>query len=88
MVEESMACPRCGADMVERGVGRLEVRQCPEGHGIFLQRIDLSAMIDAERAWHESDGRHTMAIPRITAGMSAPPPKPPRAAAWIATLFD
>lgn len=83
-----MACPRCGADMVERGVGRGRVQQCPDGHGVFLQRLDLAELIDAERAWHESDGRHTMAIPRITPGMTAPPPKAPRAQAWIATLFD
>jgi hypothetical protein len=88
MEEQSMACPRCAAEMIERGAGRIQVLQCPDGHGIFLQRLDLSALIDAERAWHESDGRHTMAIPRITPGMSAPPPKPPRAPAWIATLFD
>lgn len=74
--------------MDERGTGPVTVRQCPAGHGIFLQRIDMSALIDAERSWHESDGRHTMAIPRITPGMAVPPPKPPRALAWIATLFD
>ncbi|TCJ23388.1 zf-TFIIB domain-containing protein [Nocardioides jejuensis] len=88
MDAESMACPRCGAGMVERGVGRVVVQQCPDGHGVFLPRVELAELIDAERAWHESDGRHTMAIPRITADMTAPPPKPPRPLAWIATLFD
>jgi hypothetical protein len=88
MESESLACPRCGAEMVERGKGRVAVQQCPAGHGVFLQRIDLGALIDAETSWHDSDGRHTMAIPRITAGMTTPPPKPPRAPAWVATLFD
>jgi Zn-finger nucleic acid-binding protein len=88
MESESLACPRCGAEMVKRGSGRVSVQQCPDGHGVFLQRIDLGALIDAEQAWHDADGRHTMAIPRITASMTSPPPKPPRAPAWVATLFD
>jgi Zn-finger nucleic acid-binding protein len=88
MEPESLVCPRCGAAMVERAAGRIAVQQCPDGHGIFLQRIDLGDLIDAEQAWHDSDGRHTTAIPRITAGMTAPPPKPPRAPAWVATLFE
>lgn len=87
---EQFACPKCGAEMTSRRVGRAEVQQCPAGHGLFLERADLGALIDAETSWHESDGRHTMAIPRITADMVAPPAssRPNRPLAWIATLFD
>lgn len=75
--------------MVVRGLGRTNVNQCPEGHGIFLERADLSALIDAETAWHTNEeGYHTMPLPRITADMTTPPPAPHRAPAWIATLFD
>jgi hypothetical protein len=84
---EEFACPRCGAEMVVRGAGRTNVRQCPDGHGIFLERADLGDLIDAETAWHSGEGPHTMPLPRITADMATPPPSPPRAPAWIATLF-
>lgn len=74
--------------MVVRGVGRTNVNECPEGHGVFLARADLGGLIDAENAWHSSEGHHTMPMPRITADMATPPPAPRRAPAWIATLFD
>jgi hypothetical protein len=74
--------------MVVRGPGRINVKQCPEGHGIFLERADLSALIDAEVAWHSGEGHHTMPLPRITPDMATPPPTPLRAPAWIVTLFS
>lgn len=74
--------------MTERTVGRSQVRQCPDGHGVFLARADLAAFIDAENDWHrEGGGFHTAPLPRITPDMSAPPPSAPKAPAWVATLF-
>lgn len=88
-MEESLNCPRCSTEMVERDLGTMTVNQCPAGHGVFLARADLAAMIDAENNWHREDrGYHTAPLPRITPGMTAPPPAPPRAPAFIATLFD
>lgn len=85
---EALECPRCGSEMVVRGLGRTQVNQCPDGHGIFLERADLGELIDAENAWHNDlSGHHTMPLPRITADMATPPPAPPKAPAWIATLF-
>jgi len=69
-------------------VGQAEVQQCRDGHGVFLERADLSALIDAETAWHSSSGFQTQPIPRITADMATPPPAPLRAPAWVATLFN
>jgi len=86
---EALDCPICGSEMTVKGQGRTNVRQCPEGHGIFLQRSDLSALIDAETDWHrEGGGFHTAPLPRITPDMTMPPPQPPKAPAWIATLFS
>ena len=85
---DALACPQCGTDMVARSLGRTHVDQCPEGHGVFLRRAALGELIDAENAWHSDSGPHTAPLPRITADMHAPPPSPPRAPAWVATLFD
>lgn len=76
--------------MVARNLGGTSVNQCPEGHGVFLDRSSLGALIDAEIDWHTGGaGHHTAPLPRITKDMTAPPPPgPPRAPAWIATLFD
>jgi Zn-finger nucleic acid-binding protein len=64
------------------------VNQCPEGHGVFLERSELAALADAESGWHREDGYQTAPLPRITADMTAPPPARARASAWVETLFD
>ena len=76
-----LKCPQCEAEMVERAVGEGRVNQCPDGHGVFLSRADLSEFIDAENDWHRDGGYHTAPLPRITPDMHAPPPSRPRAPA-------
>lgn len=86
---ESMSCPQCGTGMVESPAGAASVLQCPEGHGVFLTRAHLGALVEAETDWHRYAGQHTAPMPRITPDMEAapPPPKAP-ARAWVETLFD
>lgn len=89
---ETLTCPRCGAEMVTRALsaslGDGEFSQCPDGHGVFLARPDLGALIESETDWHRHAGQHTAPMPRITADMAAPPaPKAP-ARAWVETLFE
>lgn len=84
---KSLACPRCGSEMVTRANGGGEVSQCPDGHGIFLARSDLGSLIESESDWHRHAGQHTAPMPRITADMDAPPPGKPPARAWIESLF-
>ncbi len=64
------------------------VSLCPDGHGVFLARADLGALIESESDWHRHAGQHTAPMPRITADMAAPPAgkTPPRA--WVETLFE
>ena len=49
---ESLTCPRCGVEMESRQLsnvgGDAEVNRCPDGHGVFLSRADLGALIEAE----------------------------------------
>ena len=85
---ETMTCPRCGNEMVERRVGATQVDACPEGHGVFLDRADLGALVEAESDWHRNATQHTAPLPRITPDMTAPPLAPKRARGWVETLFD
>ena len=73
--------------MVERNIGGISVHQCPDGHGVFLERADLGALAEAEIDWHAGAGHHTQAMPRITSDMTAPPPAVSRARSFVETLF-
>ncbi|MBZ5738988.1 zf-TFIIB domain-containing protein [Nocardioides mangrovi] len=89
---ETLTCPRCGAEMGTRSLGAAhgegEIASCPDGHGVFLARVDLGALIEAESDWHRHAGQHTAPMPRITADMTAPPAGKAPARAWVETLFD
>ena len=89
---ETLTCPRCGAEMLTRAVsaplGDGEVSVCPEGHGVFLARADLAALIESENDWHRLAGQQTAPLPRITADTPAPPAGKPTPRAWVETLFD
>jgi Zn-finger nucleic acid-binding protein len=88
---ESLSCPRCGATMTTRPIGSAhgdgEVAQCPDGHGVFLARADLGALVEAESDWHRHAGQHTTPVPRITADMTVPPAARVARRAWVETLF-
>lgn len=89
---DTARCPRCSAEMTTRVLGRdAEVTACPEGHGVFLSRADLGALVEAENDWHQHAGQHTAPLPRITPEMLASPSpaastRPARA--WVETLFE
>lgn len=78
--------------MVTRGLtsslGEGAVSSCPDGHGVFLARVDLGALVESESDWHRHAGQHTAPMPRITADMTAPPVGKVPARAWVETLFD
>ncbi len=85
---ETMNCPRCGVAMESRTLGAdAEVSRCPDGHGIFLARADLGALVESESDWHRHAGQHTAPMPKITADMTAPPAGATPARAWVETLF-
>ncbi|MGZ4447740.1 zf-TFIIB domain-containing protein [Oryzihumus sp.] len=85
---ETLSCPRCGAEMVALSIGAdAQAMQCPDGHGVFLARSDLGALVEAETDWHRNASQHTAPMPRITADMTAPPAGRVPARAWVETLF-
>ena len=69
-------------------LGDGEISLCPDGHGVFLARAALGALVESEIDWHRHAGQHTAPMPRITADMAAPPAGKPPARAWVETLFD
>jgi Zn-finger nucleic acid-binding protein len=85
---ETLTCPRCGTEMVSRALADGQVSQCPEGHGVFLNRADLGALIESETDWHRNASQQTAPLPRITPDMQAPPTSRTRARAWVETLFN
>ena len=84
---DALTCPRCQSEMESRALGTGRVNQCPEGHGVFLERIELGNLIEAETDWHRNAGQHTAPLPRITPDMTAPPASKAPARAWVETLF-
>lgn len=73
--------------MVSRTFGVGQVSQCPEGHGVFLERGELGNLIEAENDWNRSTSHHTAPLPRITPDMTAPPTSRAPARAFVETLF-
>ena len=81
---ESLNCPKCGAEMVRPDASS---QQCPEGHGVFLERADLGSLIEAETDWNSRTVHDTARLPRITSDMTEPPAPSRHARAWVETLF-
>ena len=84
---DALTCPRCDSEMVSRPFGVGQVSQCPEGHGVFLERAELGNLIEAENDWNRSTSHQTAPLPRITPDMTAPPTSRPAARAFVETLF-
>lgn len=84
---DALTCPRCDSEMVSRALGSGQVSQCPEGHGVFLERAELGNLIEAESDWHRNASHHTAPLPRITPDMTAPPTSRVPSRAWVETLF-
>jgi Zn-finger nucleic acid-binding protein len=85
---DEMTCPKCQSAMQMRKVGEVSVAQCSSCNGIFLERADLWNLTEAENDWHVDSGPKTQPMPRITADMTAPPPRSPKARSYIETLFS
>jgi Zn-finger nucleic acid-binding protein len=88
MPVNDMRCPRCAGSMEERLVGDVRVSRCSTCGGIFLDRAELGQLSEAENDWHRGSHSHTEPVPRITAGMTAPPPAKHRARSFVETLFS
>lgn len=55
-------CPVCHVEMENKWIGKVEVDQCPECLGVFLDRGELKAISGIERSsyQHERDSQPTL----------------------------
>lgn len=85
---DEMTCPKCQSPMEARDVGEVVVSRCTSCQGIFLDRADLGALVEAESDFHVDAGPTTQPLPRITSDMTAPPPMTTTSRSYIRTLFQ
>ncbi|MGH3366797.1 MAG: zf-TFIIB domain-containing protein [Nocardioidaceae bacterium] len=86
---EQMTCPQCQGAMLPQRRGGVQIAQCDECRGLFLDRAELATLIEQENEWHLSSGPRTEPLPRITTDMAAPPSRRtrPRSQSFIDELF-
>lgn len=82
-----MTCPKCQSAMSRHAYADVTVSQCEACQGIFLDRADLGALIEAETDWHAHRSTHTAPLPKITAEMTEPPPARPASRSFLDSLF-
>ena len=86
-MEETLAARGAEPSTVRRPKGLTYVAQCPEGHGVFLERADLGSLAESESDWHSRTVQDTATLPRITGDMTTPPIASKSAKSWVETLF-
>ena len=59
-----LTCPKCQGAMRTYERNGVNVDQCTECRGIFLDRGELERLIDAENAWHGGSGGSRPEPPR------------------------
>jgi hypothetical protein len=73
--------------MTERSYGDVTVQRCGSCSGLFLDKADLGALVEAENDWHRNQSADTATLPRITDLSSPPPTTTPRSRAFVEALF-
>ena len=64
----TLTCPKCASEMRNYERNQVHVDQCTGCGGLFLDRGELEALVNAENAWHQQSAAQ------------APPQAPPAAA--------
>ena len=84
---DELTCPGCGQSMTSRRRDEATVWQCGSGNGLFLDRRDLNALVEAENTRHFRLAPEIAALPRITPDMTEPPKQRRRARSFLDALF-
>ena len=66
----TLTCPKCASEMRSYERNQVHVDQCTGCGGLFLDRGELEALVNAENAWHQQ------APPAQQAAPAAPPQQP------------
>ncbi|MGH3413569.1 MAG: zf-TFIIB domain-containing protein [Marmoricola sp.] len=82
-----MTCPKCQGELTSHTYADVSFRQCASCQALFLERIELGALIEAENDWHAHQSSETTPMPRITPDMTAPPPRRARSRSFLDALF-
>jgi Zn-finger nucleic acid-binding protein len=83
---DQKTCPKCDGVMSVQHPGGVRVLRCDSCLGVFLDRVDVGSLVEAENDWHANRSHDTAQLPRITADMTAPPT--PKSRAWVESLFQ
>src|SRR3954462_13524658 len=77
---EELTCPKCQGRMRAYERNRVVVDQCVQCRGIFLDRGELEALLDAEAGYYEETAPAAVIAPRgeVAGGMPYGGPVPPR----------
>ena len=67
----TLTCPKCGSEMRNYERNQVHVDQCTGCGGLFLDRGELEALVNAENAWHQQPPQQ-----------AAPPQPQPQQGAW------
>src|SRR5699024_11521019 len=73
--------------MTSRRYDEATVWQCGSCKGLFLDRSDLNALVEAENMWHSRRSPETAPLPRITEDMTEPPKQRRRSRSFLDALF-
>ena len=59
----TLTCPKCGSAMRNYERNQVHVDQCTGCGGLFLDRGELEALVNAENAWHQQPPPPPQAAP-------------------------
>lgn len=71
----TLTCPKCASEMRNYERNQVHVDQCTGCGGLFLDRGELEALVNAENAWHQQ-AAPSQAPPQQPAPPAAPPQQP------------
>ncbi len=70
----TLTCPKCASEMRNYERNQVHVDQCTGCGGLFLDRGELEALVNAENAWHQQQA--AQAPPQQQAPPAAAPQQP------------
>ena len=72
----TLTCPKCASEMRNYERNQVHVDQCTGCGGLFLDRGELEALVNAENAWHQQPPAAAPAQPQQQAQQPPVPQQP------------
>lgn len=77
-----LTCPKCQATMRSYERNGIQIDQCTECRGVFLDRGELELLMDAEAAYSQAAQQGRAAPTNPTGPVPGPPPQPTQPAGY------